>query len=216
MNRRNVGLLPAPDRIAMREQRNTKTKKDERQRDRPDRERADRERPDRDRPRRDRPDRGDRQRGEGSGDRPMHGEAMGSPPHAGGKIEAFLNCLRQSVGGRYCTPAREPECTDCSGLVRRCYRQATERDITGDSHEMIKLGREVSRAEAQPGDLLFWDTMNGSEVRGGNPVSHVGVVSSGNRMINALNADMGIRESDLSSDYWTRQVTFHGARRLEF
>ena len=131
-------------------------------------------------------------------------------------MEAFLACARQAVGGVYCTPADEPRCTDCSGLVRRCYRQATGQDITGDSHEQIKMGAPVPRSSVQPGDLLFWDTMNEKEVRGGNSASHVGIASGGNHMLNALNENLGIAESDLSSNYWTLEVTFLGARRLEF
>ncbi len=139
-----------------------------------------------------------------------------TPPPPGGRVEAFLACARQALGGVYCTPANEPECTDCSGLVRRCYRQATGQNITGDSHEQIKLGAPVPRSAVQPGDLLFWDTMNGTEERGGNTASHVGIASSSNRMINALTWGMGISESDLSSPYWTQEVRFLGARRLEF
>jgi cell wall-associated NlpC family hydrolase len=138
------------------------------------------------------------------------------PPPAGSRFETFLACLRHGVGGRYCLPAREPDCTDCSGLVRRCYRQATGIDIGGDSHEQFKLGVAIARGDVQPGDLLFWDTMNGREFRGGNAASHVGVASGGNRMINALNEELGIRDSDLGSDYWTNQVVFLGARRLKF
>ncbi|MCC2627032.1 MAG: hypothetical protein K0S14_682 [Thermomicrobiales bacterium] len=35
------------------------------------------------------------------------------------------------------------------------------------------------------GDRLFWDTMGGAEVRGGNTASHMGIARGGNRMINA-------------------------------
>ena len=138
------------------------------------------------------------------------------PLPAGGTVEAFLACARAALGGVYCTPAREPACTDCSGLVRRCYREATGREITGDSHEQIKMGAAVDRSDVQPGDLLFWDTMGGREVRGGNAASHVGIASGGNRMFNALNEDLGIQESDLGSNYWMQQVKYLGARRLEF
>ena len=131
-------------------------------------------------------------------------------------MEVFLACLRQSLGGEYCTPPNEPTCTDCSGLVRRCYLQATGEDIGGDSHEHFNLGTPVARADVQPGDLLFWDTMNGTEVRGGNAASHVGVATGGNRMINALTWGMATSESDLGSNYWTNEVTFLGARRLPF
>ena len=141
---------------------------------------------------------------------------IGGPLASGSALETFLACARQSLGGIYCTPAREPDCTDCSGLVRRCYRQATGKEITGDSHEQIKLGTPVARSDVQPGDLLFWDTQGGREVRGGNTASHVGIASGGNSMLNALSEKFGIRESDLGTDYWMREVTFLGARRLEF
>jgi cell wall-associated NlpC family hydrolase len=94
--------------------------------------------------------------------------------------------------------------------------QAMRRDIGGDSHEQFKLGAQISRPDVQPGDLLFWDTQGGREDRGGNKASHVGIASGANRMLNALSEAFGIRESDLSSPYWTQTVTFLGARRLEF
>jgi len=91
-----------------------------------------------------------------------------------------------------------------------------QRDLGGDSHEQFKLGTEISRSDVQPGDLLFWDTQGGLEDRGGNKASHVGIASGANRMLNALSKAFGIRESDLSSAYWTQEVRFLGARRLEF
>ena len=100
--------------------------------------------------------------------------------------------------------------------MRRCYQQATGQDIGGDSHEQFTLGTSVARAAVQPGDLLFWDTMNGTEERGGNTASHVGIATGGNHMINALTWGMPTAESDLGSDYWTTQVRFLGARRLQF
>jgi cell wall-associated NlpC family hydrolase len=147
---------------------------------------------------------------------PVSPPVSSPPPPGGPRLDSFLACLRQSIGGKYCSPAREPDCTDCSGLVRRCYLEATGTDLGGDSHEQFKLRTEISRGNVQPGDLLFWDTQHGAEVRGGNAASHVGVASGGNHMINALNDDLGILESDLGSDYWTHQVVYLGARRLEF
>jgi len=134
----------------------------------------------------------------------------------GNALETFLAFARQAIGGVYCTPPDEPNCTDCSGLVRRCYQQAMGKDIGGDSHEQFKLGTEIDRSNVQPGDLLFWDTQGGAEVRGGNTASHVGIATGNNHMINALTWGMATAESDLGSDYWTNQVRFLGARRLEF
>ncbi len=216
MDRIGSALHSGINRITMNNR--NKGKKDDRKEDGPNRP----NRPDKpNKPNRpDRPDKPDRP------DRPGPAPEVGAQgtvpapppvsPSPGGRVEAFLACARQSLGGEYCTPAREPDCTDCSGLVRRCYREATGQDIGGDSHEQIKLGTEIARSAVQPGDLLFWDTMNGTEVRGGNTASHVGIATGGNRMINALTWGMKTAESDLGSNYWTTQVKFLGARRLNF
>lgn len=176
-----------------------KARKDDHGNDHRDKDKRDKDKSDKDKPKKDK----------------LKKDTHGGPP-AGSPMATFLACAREAIGGVYCTPANEPHCTDCSGLVRRCFRKATQRDIPGDSHEQIKLGAPIPRSDVQPGDLLFWDTMGGTEDRGGNKASHVGISSGENRMLNALNEDLGINESDLSSDYWTNQVTFLGARRLEF
>lgn len=125
--------------------------------------------------------------------------------------DRFVACVRRSVGGAYCTPPREPDCTDCSGLVARCYREATGERISGDSHVQATLGREV-RHSLKPGDVLLFDTQEGREARRGNLISHVGVYLGGDRMVSALNEGAGIVESDLDTPYWRERK--RGARRL--
>jgi cell wall-associated NlpC family hydrolase len=207
-------LSPRFNRITMRDnKKDKKDKKDHHKEDRPKTAKSE------DRPKKDKKDKEGQLASASTGKPgPVASGSTGKPgpSGSGSVVEAFLACARQSLGGEYCTPAREPDCTDCSGLVRRCYQQATGQDIGGDSHEQFKLGTEIARSEVQPGDLLFWDTMNGTENRGGNTASHVGIATGGNRMINALTWGMKTAESDLGSNYWTTQVRFLGARRLNF
>lgn len=215
MDHPHTARQPRMPRLTLRDHKKGKNKKDDRKPDHPDGDRGPRGQGGKDKGKGMDNDTLQTQTSDGhAGNSPR--EVAAPPAQAGGKVESFLTCLRQSLGGEYCTPAREPNCTDCSGLVRRCYRQATGQDITGDSHEQIKLGAPVPRQSVQPGDLLFWDTAGGMEIRGGNAASHVGIASGGNRMFNALNPDLGISESDLTSNYWTQEVTFLEARRLEF
>lgn len=123
----------------------------------------------------------------------------------------FVDAALAGEGGRYCTPPNEPHCTDCSGYVRRCWRQATGHDFPGDSHAQFNLGRVVS-GSLQPGDLLFFDAAGGREVREGNRASHVGIYVGNGQMVNALNAGAGVVRGPVDTDYW-RPIRI-GARRL--
>ena len=116
------------------------------------------------------------------------------------------------VGYPYVWATHGPGSFDCSGLVHWVVMQATGDAITVDSHPQFNLGTAVDRGQLQPGDLLFYDTMGGTEVREGNPASHVGIYVGRDRMVNALNEERGVIESDPFSDYFA--PLFIGARRL--
>ncbi|MFT4039514.1 MAG: NlpC/P60 family protein [Thermomicrobiales bacterium] len=123
----------------------------------------------------------------------------------------FVEAALSGVGGAYCTPPDEPRCTDCSGFVVLCWRQATGHDLTGDSHAQFQLGREVSGA-LQPGDLIFSDTQGGREVRLGNRASHVAIYVGNGEIVNALNERAGIVRGPADTAYW-RPLRL-GVRRL--
>lgn len=125
--------------------------------------------------------------------------------------DRFVACAMAQIGKPYVWASAGPDAFDCSGLVAYCYRDATGENISRDSHGQATLGQEV-RGEIQPGDVLLFDTMQGQEVRLGNAISHVGIAVSARRMVNALNRDYGVVESDLNTDYW--RPRYMGARRL--
>jgi hypothetical protein len=103
---------------------------------------------------------------------------------------------------------------DCSNMISVAMEALTGKEFPRDSHVQYTLGTAVDRKDWQPGDILCWDTMNGTEVRNGNACSHVGVYSGNNKMMNALNPSMGTQESDLTSNYWQNDVKYLGARRV--
>lgn len=149
-------------------------------------------------------------------------------PAAVSELALFLQNIRASVGGKYCSPPRpalyaKPKCTDCSGLVAFAYYQATGRKMPGggDSHEQFNLaGRLLKRPKGGksgeawlPGDLLFYaPPENGGEWRAGNGASHVAVYVGNGKAISALNSGAGIVEHSTTSSYWNK--CFLGARRL--
>ena len=99
---------------------------------------------------------------------------------------------REYIGFPYRHGTHGPTSFDCSGLVHWVVLQVTGKSISPDSHAQFKMGQAVQRPQLQPGDLLFYDTMNGQEVREGNAASHVGIYVGPGRMVNALNPEDGI------------------------
>ena len=93
---------------------------------------------------------------------------------------------------------------DCSGLVRYIYKNAFGKDIPRVSEDQSKVGQAVSREDLQPGDLVFFDTMDKGKV------SHVGMYIGNNEFIHAANSKKGVIKSTLTGYY---DKKFINARR---
>ena len=119
---------------------------------------------------------------------------------------------RRHIGRRYVFATHGPDTFDCSGLVHWVLLQATGLNVSPDSHAQFNRGSRVERDALQPGDIVFYDTQDGAEVREGNTASHVGVFVGSGRMVNAFNEEKGVREEDAFSDYFTPK--YLGARRM--
>ncbi|MDF2758590.1 MAG: hypothetical protein K0S99_1222, partial [Thermomicrobiales bacterium] len=113
---------------------------------------------------------------------------------------------------QYVHATHGPDTFDCSGLVHWVVLQATGENISPDSHAQFNLGTPVNWDVLQPGDVVFYDTQGGAEVREGNPASHVGIFVGRGRMVNAFNEQKGVREEDVFSDYF--KPKYLGARRM--
>ena len=131
------------------------------------------------------------------------------PGDAGARIAAEAG---KYIGFAYVHGTQGPGSFDCSGLVCWVVRQVTGQSISPDSHVQFTLGTAVDRSQLQPGDLLFYDTQDGGEVRAGNAASHVGIYVGPGRMVNALTEDEGVVVRDPFSSYFA--PLFLGARRL--
>ena len=116
------------------------------------------------------------------------------------------------IGSRYVFATHGPESFDAPGLVSWVVLQTAGRTISPDSHAQFTMGTPVDLDGLQPGDILFYDTMNGMEVREGNAASHVGIFVGNGQMVNALNEDRGVIASDPFSEYF--KPRYLGARRL--
>ena len=94
---------------------------------------------------------------------------------------------------------------DCSGLVRYVYNTVAARDLPRRSEEIGKIGAPISRAQLEPGDLVFFNTLN-------RAFSHVAIYIGDGRFLHAP-ARMGkVRIEALDDSYW--KARFNGARRV--
>jgi cell wall-associated NlpC family hydrolase len=78
------------------------------------------------------------------------------------------------VGDMYGTGASGPDNFDCSGLTMYAYAAAGV-TLPHSSRAQSNIGVPVSRAELQPGDLVFFY----------NPISHVGLYIGNGQMVHA-------------------------------
>jgi cell wall-associated NlpC family hydrolase len=95
---------------------------------------------------------------------------------------------------------------DCSGLVAHVYREAWGIRLPHNTLAQSEAGIPVSLAELQPGDLVFYDTLN-------RPYSHVGIYLGDGRFVHAPKSGARVRVESLQSAYWSQR--FSGARRIE-
>ena len=93
------------------------------------------------------------------------------PPGAAG--DAITTALAQ-VGDRYEYAATGPDAFDCSGLTMYAYAAAGI-SLPHSSRAQSQLGTQVSRAELQAGDLVFFYS----------PISHVGLYIGNGMMVHA-------------------------------
>ena len=122
------------------------------------------------------------------------------------RSEVLLQTLL-SLGIDYRNGGRSPVSGfDCSGLVAHVYLQAYGMKLPHNTLRQSETGAPVSLAELEPGDLVFYDTLN-------RPYSHVGIYLGDGRFVHAPKSGTRVRVESLKSAYWSQR--FNGARRIE-
>jgi cell wall-associated NlpC family hydrolase len=100
---------------------------------------------------------------------------VGELPLAPGSAAAVaIDTALAQVGDPYVWGASGPDGFDCSGLTSFAYAAAGVA-LPHSSRSQASLGRQVSRSELQPGDLVFFY----------DPVSHVGLYIGNGMMVHA-------------------------------
>jgi cell wall-associated NlpC family hydrolase len=107
---------------------------------------------------------------------------------------AMGNALSK-VGKPYRWGASGPNAFDCSGLVKWSFAQAGKA-LPRTSRAQSTAGTPVSRANLQPGDLVFFY----------KPISHVGIYIGNGKIVHASRKGQPVKVSDMGRMKFTKAV----------
>ena len=121
-------------------------------------------------------------------------------PDAPSAVQTALDFL----GTPYRNGGTDPSGFDCSGFVQYVFARhgmAVPREVRAQ----YQAGREIDLKDAQPGDLIFFETVS----RG---ASHVGMVVGDGRFVHAPSSRGVVRVEAYVANYWSIRIV--GARRI--
>ncbi|MFW3170745.1 C40 family peptidase [Geodermatophilus sp. CPCC 206100] len=108
--------------------------------------------------------------------------AAAPAPAASGAAQAAVDTALAQVGDPYVWGAGGPNSFDCSGLTQYAYAAAGV-SLPHSSRMQSTMGRAVSRADLQPGDLIFFFS----------PVSHVAMYIGNGQMVHASTSSQPVK-----------------------
>ena len=94
---------------------------------------------------------------------------------------------------------------DCSGFVRATFEQAMGLVLPRRAEEQAAAASKINRADLQPGDLVFFNTLR-------RAYSHVGIYLGDGQFIHAPRTGTRVRVESMELSYWKKR--FNGARRV--
>lgn len=127
------------------------------------------------------------------------GDAGGAGTAVAGssKGAAALRAALTQQGKPYVWGAAGPSAYDCSGLVLWAFKQVGV-SLPHSSSAQSRMGTAVSKADLQPGDLVFFYS----------PVSHVGIYMGNGNILHASTSGQPVKISKMAG------MPFNSARRL--
>ncbi len=100
------------------------------------------------------------------------------------------------IGRPYRYRGETPKGFDCSGLVRYSYLAAGI-DVPHGTKSLMKITKTLSMADAQTGDLLFFEER-------GKKYSHVGIYLGGDVFVHAPGAGGKVKTESLQDPHWKK------------
>ena len=120
-----------------------------------------------------------------------------------GRGQALVNTAKKYLGVPYVWGGTSPKGFDCSGLVQYVCRQ-NGISVPRVAASQKGAGTPVSRANLQPGDLVFFGN--------GGRITHVGIYVGNGNMIHAPQTGDVVKISSINSTY--RVARYAGAVRV--
>ncbi|MGL5150169.1 MAG: NlpC/P60 family protein [Clostridium sp.] len=111
-----------------------------------------------------------------------------------GNVQAVINEAYRHLGKPYVWGATGPNSFDCSGFTSYVYKKATGIYIGRATGNQISSGREVSRSELRPGDLVFTHP------------GHVGIYLGNNTMIHSPQTGDVVKVSSVYKFWRARRI----------
>ena len=133
----------------------------------------------------------------------VSGNTGSTAPSAYG--QAIVNKAKQYLGTPYVYGGASPSGFDCSGFVYYVLKSLGYSPYRTPA-DQYQMGTYVSKANLQPGDIVFF---HGTYASG---ISHVGIYAGNGQFIHAPNSRSVVSYSDLTSGYWANH--YYGARRM--
>ena len=112
---------------------------------------------------------------------------------------------RKYLGTPYVYGGASPNGFDCSGFVYYVLKQFGYSPYRTPA-DQYRMGTSVSKANLQPGDIVFFAGTYGSGI------SHVGIYVGDGQFIHSPNSRSTVSYADLTSGYWAQH--YYGARRM--
>ena len=137
----------------------------------------------------------------------VRGKSTGVTPSAaalkGTSGSSIVATAKKYIGVPYLWGGVTPGGFDCSGFVQYVYRLHGIQ-LPRTSSQQYQTGKSVSKANLQPGDLVFFATSFGS-------VNHLGIYIGNNQFIHS-GSSTGVTITSLSNSYWS--AWYVGAKRI--
>ncbi len=95
---------------------------------------------------------------------------------------------------------------DCSGFVKAMYEQTVGLILPRKAEQQAAATQQINKADLQPGDLVFFNTMR-------RAFSHVGIYIGEGKFVHSPKPGAEVRVDSMGLSYWSRR--FDGARRVQ-
>lgn len=126
-------------------------------------------------------------------------------PKNTGAANKVVSAAYAAIGTPYVGGGTSSRGYDCSGLTYSIYLNELGIRLPRSSRDQVAAGRQVSKSELAPGDILFFRTT-------GSGIGHVGVYIGDNNMIHASTGQRRVMITDINSSYFAKRYVT--ARRI--